>query len=113
MVKLSKKLYWYKPILLGISLNTNLQRINDDELGNYSHIIRDRDDRKCQILINYDRLYEVIEEAINEFELNRPGLFLNKYIDRRSLTHILDDQVNYFNSRGNDLSSSVLAPAAA
>ena len=95
MLTLSKKLRLYKPVLLGIALRTTLIRVNDEELNNFIHIVPDRDDRKCQTLLNYDRLHEVIEEAIEEYQLPRPGLFQHDYIDRHALTYYMNEGVRH------------------
>ena len=82
-------------MLLSIALSTTLARINDDQLQDYEHIEPD-DDRKCQILLNYDRLHNLLEEYIEKLDLPRPALFEKSYIDRHSLTFFNSeiDEVN-------------------
>ena len=89
IINLSKKLYSYKPVLLSLALCSGLSRISDELLDDYTHIVPDRDDRKCQILLNFDRLHGMIEEAIVKYGLNRPGLFTLNYIDRNAITHYI------------------------
>ena len=59
--EISKELYQYKPVLIAIALNCSLSRITDEQLNDYLHIIPNRDDRKCQILLNYDRLHGIMD----------------------------------------------------
>ena len=39
-----------------------------------------------QLLLDYDRLYTAVEEAIDEHQLPKPALFSKGYIDRTSMT---------------------------
>ena len=83
---ISKKLHKYKPVLLGVALSSTLERISDEELNDYAHIIPEQDDRKCQLLLNYDRIHKILEDKIEAYNLPKPELFKLNYIDRNSLT---------------------------
>ena len=46
-----------------------------------------------QLILGYDRLWAVINNRIEKFELERPGLFEKNYIDRRALTYYNNEKV--------------------
>ena len=49
---LSRELYTFLPVLLGLGLSTMLKRITDTELATYDGLLRnDRDDREGQVII--------------------------------------------------------------
>ena len=87
MEDLARELYTYLPVLLGLGLNTMLKKVTDAETEVYDGILRtDRDDREAQVLLNYDRVHAAIEEAIEEYDLEKPHLFNKIPIDRTTLT---------------------------
>ena len=94
IISLSKKLNKYKPVLLGVALHCMLKRITDDQLDDYECILTDRDDRIGQVILNYDRLHGVLEEAIEKYQLVRPPLFKLNFIDRHSLVRYNQREVN-------------------
>ena len=65
-----------------------LEDITTAELRGYDGVLKeDEDDRQGQTLLNYDRLYSVLQESIIRYELEVPLLFQYLHgIDRRALT---------------------------
>ena len=103
MEDLARELYTFLPVLLGLGLNTMLQKVTDAETEKYDGILRtDRDDREAQVLLNYDRVHEALEEAIEEHGLEKPPLFNKILIDRTTLTFYNQREV----SKKNSLSES-------
>ena len=96
MEDLARELYTFLPVLLGLGLSTMLKKVTDAETETYDGILRtDRDDREGQVLRNYDRLHEAIDEAIEEYGLEKPPLFEKIPIDRTSLTYYNERQVGH------------------
>ena len=88
-----RELHAYLPVLLGLGLNTMFDKITDEQLETYEGILKvDGDPREGQVLLNFDRVFRVLKEAIEEHNFEEPLLFENSApIDRSSLT--------FFNNR--------------
>ena len=46
-----------------------------------------------QVLLNYDRVYRAIENAVDDYLLKKPKLMQNDFIDRKALTFYNNRQV--------------------
>ena len=87
MENLARELHTYLPVLAALGLSTMLQKVTDEETEVYDGILRtDRDDREAQVILNYDRVHEALEEAIEEHGLVKPPLLEKIPIDRTALT---------------------------
>ena len=95
MEDLSRELYTYKPVLLGLGLSCMLKRVTDAETAVYDGLLKkDRDDRESQVFLHYDRVHAALEEAIEEYALERPLLFKRNPIDRTTLTFYNNREVS-------------------
>ena len=84
-----RELHKYLPALLGLRLNTMIDKITDEELEIYEGILKvDGDPREGQVLLNYDRVHGVLQDAIERYKLERPLLYQcsTTSIDRTTLT---------------------------
>ena len=87
MENLARELYSYLPVLAGLGLSSMLKKVTDEETELYDGLLRtDRDDREAQVIRNFDRVHELLDEAIDEHGLVRPLHFRKIPIDRTSLT---------------------------
>ena len=87
MVTLAKELHQHLPVILSLGLNCMLKRVTDEQCAAYDGILKqDGDDREGQVLLNYDRVHSALDDAITEFNLDRPALFQKSTIDRTALT---------------------------
>ena len=88
IILLAGQLNSYLPVIFGLGLCCLLEDITTAELRGYDGVLKeDGDDRQGQTLLNYDRLYSVLQESIIRYELEVPLLFQYLHgIDRRALT---------------------------
>ena len=102
MESAARKLYKYKPVLLSLGLNGMLPVVTDEQLADYEGLLKvDGDEREAQVVLNYDRIYEFIREAIAKHKLDPPALFLKGHIDRLSLTFYKTSQVRVWGEGGD------------
>ena len=94
----ARKLHKFKPVLLSLGLNGMLPVVTDEQLAEYEGLLKVAgDEREAQVVLNYDRIYEFIREAIYKHELDPPPLFQKGHIDRLSLTFYKTSQVRVYN----------------
>ena len=88
MVKLARQLHQYLPVLYGMGLSCMYKDITTPDLPEYDGMMnKDRDDRQGRILLQYDRVYSALQDAIIRHGLDTPLLFQYPFgIDRRALT---------------------------
>ena len=92
--ELGRELHLYLPVLIGLGLKTMLDVVTDDELEVYEGILRkDGDPREGQVMVNYDRVHSVLDDAVDRFDLERPLLFQKSSIDRTALTFFTKREV--------------------
>ena len=94
MEEAARKLFKYKPVLLGLGLSTMLEKITDTQRVEYNGLLRvSGDERQAQVLVDYDRLYTMIKNVAASHELDPAPLFTKGHIDRTSLTYWSSNQV--------------------
>ena len=99
MEDLARSLYFNLPTIISIGLNCMLQRVTDDQTVIYDGMLRtDRDERQAQGFLNYDRVHTALDEAIEEYGLEKPKLFNKIPIDRTSLTYYNNREVRTISS---------------
>ena len=95
MEDLARELYTYLPVLLGLGLCSMFKQITDLQLEDYKGILKqEKDDREGQVLLNYDRVHTALDDAIVEYDLERPLLFQCGFIDRTALTFYNNKEVS-------------------
>ena len=46
-----------------------------------------------QVLLNYDRVFNVMLDSIDKYDLRRPKVFCKGFIDRTSMTYFNKEEV--------------------
>jgi len=78
----------YLPDVLALALSSMLDEVTDEQMDEYGSILGDPgDDRKGQLIHNYDAVHDYIQEQIAEHSLEEPPLFQKGYIDRHCLLY--------------------------
>ena len=84
----AEKLHVYLPDVLALALSSMLDEVTDEQMDEYGSILGDPgDDRKGQLIHNYDAVHDYIQEQIAEHSLEEPPLFQKGYIDRHCLLY--------------------------
>ena len=77
----------FLPVLLAIGETSVLPEVLDEEVAALEGVLKRQKDRKeAQIIANYDRVYAIIDSAIEKYSLERPLLFQTETERRTSLT---------------------------
>jgi hypothetical protein len=97
ILKNATKLHKYLPIFLGVARSSVMDRVTDPELKDLSGVLRVAGDiRQGQLVRNYDRFYNCIQEMILKYVIDPPELFVTKEIDRTALLHYNSDRKVYW-----------------
>ena len=77
----------FLPVILAIGETSVLPEVLDEEVAALEGVLKRQKDRKeAQIIANYDRVYAIIDSAIEKYSLERPLLFQTETERRTSLT---------------------------
>ena len=71
-----------------LAVQTCVPACTPEEMERVDPVLRvPGDKREGQLIVNFDRVFMAVENAIEEYGLERPDLFKADGIDRRSMTY--------------------------